>query len=66
MSGGSLKEGLEAGEHQVVIFKFEGPIDQARADEWNKKIYELKQMLGDSAIGVTIIGENAPDIFKKP
>ena len=30
MSGGYIKdEGLETGEHQVVIFTFKGPIDRA-------------------------------------
>lgn len=66
MSGGYLKEGLKAGEHQVVIFTFKGPIDQATCRRWNLQIDDLKRLLGDSAIGVTINGLDTPDTFKKP
>jgi hypothetical protein len=66
MSGGYLKDGLGEFEHQVVIFTFKGPIDQAKCKEWNQQIKALKNKLGDQAIGVTLAGENTPDAFKKP
>jgi hypothetical protein len=66
MSGGYLKEGLKAGEHQVVIFTFKGPISAATCRRWNLQIDDLKRLLGDSAIGVTIQGLDTPDAFKKP
>jgi hypothetical protein len=66
MSGGYLKDGLADFEHQVVIFTFKGPIDQAVCKEWNQQIKALKKSLGDKAIGVTLAGEKTPDAFKRP
>jgi len=66
MSGGYLKDGLKEFEHQVVIFTFKGPIDQAKCDEWNRQIKALKSSLGNNAIGVTIDGLPTPDALRRP
>jgi hypothetical protein len=66
MSGGYLKDGLEEFEHQVVIFTFKGPIDQATCREWNQQIKALKESLGPNAIGVTLAGEKTPESFRRP
>jgi hypothetical protein len=66
MSGGYVHdEGLDEGEHQVVIFTFKGPITDVEADEWNRRINALKKGLGDRMMGVTIDGYDTPERFKK-
>lgn len=65
MSGGYLKDGLKEWEHQVVIFTFKGPIDQAKCREWNLQINNLKQSLGNNVMGVTMAGLDTPAEFKK-
>jgi hypothetical protein len=61
MSGGYVHdEGLDPGEHQVVIFTFKGPITSAEADLWNRQILALKERLQDKVMGVTLDGENTP------
>ena len=65
MSGGYLKDGLKAFEHQVVIFTFKGPIDLATCQSWNQEIHELKKSFGDKLIAVTLVGENTPEKFQK-
>jgi hypothetical protein len=62
MSGGYLKDGLKAGEHQVVIFTFKGEIDAPTCREWNKEILRLKKLdaLKNNLISVTLNGEKTP------
>jgi len=67
MSGGYIKEqGMVEGEHQLVVFAFKGPISAPKCKEWNQEINALKQMFGEQVIGVTVTGEDTPDIFRRP
>ena len=66
MSGGYLKDGLKAGEHQVIIFTFKGEIDQPKCKEWNQQILRLKKLLGNNVIGVTVDGLPTPPSLMTP
>jgi hypothetical protein len=66
MSGGFVNEsGLKEGAHQVVIFTFKGPIDQAKCQEWNIALADLKQTFGEQMMGVTIDGLPTPVNFTR-
>jgi hypothetical protein len=59
MSGGYIKS-QKAGDHQIVVFTFTGPVTPKKVDQWNKAILALKQLFGDGLTGITIKGDPTP------
>ena len=59
MSGGYIKP-QKAGDHQMVVFTFAGPLKGADVKKWNDAVLALKQTFGPNVLSMTFKGDSTP------
>ena len=63
MSGGYIDRsttGVGEFEHVQITFVIKGLVSKETCDKWDDAIQELKALMADRMIGITVFGEDTP------